>query len=124
MFSLKEANGMLPKVIEITEIAVRQLEKVKNTLEVEKLIDKSIAQENFHSESARILEKWASRIVELGIYPKGYFTVDFKSPIPDTLLCWTYGEKRIAHTHKTYESFKDRMPIQDSSHLGFEDSLN
>lgn len=124
LFSLKEANAILPKVIEITEEAVHQLEYIKNTLEVEKLIDESIAQENFHSESAKILEEWASRIVELGVYPKGYFTVDFKSQIPDTLLCWTYGEKRIAYTHKIYESFKDRVPIQDSSHLGFEDSLN
>jgi hypothetical protein len=74
--------------------------------------------------SADILAKWSKSVVKFGAYPKGFFTVDFKSPIPDTLLCWTYGEDRISHTHKVYETFKQRIPITDPSKMGFEESVN
>lgn len=124
IFTLKEANALLPKIIEITEQTVMELEQIKQRLEVEKIVDEDEAYLHFESESNLILEEWAEHMVELGVYPKGYFTVDFKSPIPDTLFCWTYGEEKISHTHKIYQSFKDRIPINDENILGFEQSLN
>jgi hypothetical protein len=123
-FTLAQANALLPEIINITEETVRLLDEVKTNFESEKIIDEVSAQDQFETESAIILQEWAEDIVALGVYPKGYFTVDFKSPIPDTLFCWTYGEKLITHTHKVYESFKDRVPIRDESIPGFEQSLN
>lgn len=123
-FTLKAANAILPEIINITKETVRLLEEAKRNFESEKVIDEVSAQDEFEAESTIILQKWAQDIVALGVYPKGYFTVDFKSPIPDTLFCWTYGEKVISHTHKVYESFKDRIAIQDKGMPGFEESLN
>ncbi|MFQ5823876.1 MAG: DUF2203 family protein [bacterium] len=123
-FTLGEVNAILPKIIVITENTVHLLKEVQRIYESEKIIDENSAQSQFETESAIILQKWTQDIVALGVYPKGYFTVDFKSPIPDTLFCWTYGEEVISHIHKVYESFKDRVPIQNKTTLGFEQSLN
>ncbi len=123
-FTLKEANALLPQIIDITEEAVRLLDQAKKNLESEMIINEPSAQDQFETESLLILHQWAQEIISLGAYPKGYFTVDFKSPIPDTLFCWTLGEVVISHTHKTYESFKERVPIQNKTMPGFEQSLN
>lgn len=123
-FTLEEANALLPEVITVTERTIQLLEMAKTNFEAEKSIDLKAAQTKFDSETADILDDWSRKIVALGGYPKGYFTVDFKSPIPDTLFCWTMGETMVTHTHKIYESFKDRIPIQDKPKLGFEQSLN
>jgi len=123
-YSLTEANRILPQIITVTEESVRLLEMAKNQMESDKAVDEEEAFRNFEDESATILQEWAEKMVEFGVYPKGYFTVDFKSYVPDTLLCWTYGEDTISHTHKTYERFKDRVPIEDADRLGFEQSLN
>ena len=61
------------------------------------------------------LSEWSEKIEELGVVPKGYFTVDFQSVDPELLYCWTYGEERIAHTHKVWENFNHRRPIEGSA---------
>ncbi|MCG8604282.1 DUF2203 domain-containing protein [bacterium] len=123
-FTVAKANLLLPEIIATTKKTIDHLEKIKQNFEREKetggLFDKGQLEE----ETARVLQMWSEEIVEFGVYPKGYFTVDFKTSIPDTLLCWTYGEEEILHTHKIYETFKERKPIQDKKLLGFEESLN
>lgn len=123
-FTLNEANALLPEVIAATEEAVTALRDAEARLEADTIIDDSSAQKQFETESTIISQKWSHEIVALGVYPKGYFTVDFKSPVPDTLFCWTYGEEEISHIHKVYESFKDRVQIQNTTMPGFEQSLN
>ncbi len=124
IFSLEEANLVLPDVIKITEIAAESLEDAKMRMKSEGIDDNVLAQRRFEEDTSVILEEWTQEIMALGIYPKGYFTVDFKSRIPDTLFCWTYGEEVISHTHKIFETFKDRLPIRKNIIPGFEDSLN
>ena len=123
-FTIAEANGLLPKIIGVTEAAANALEKLKQEFEVNKAIDAESAQEHLDEETGEVLQNWSDQVVELGVYPKGYFTVDFKTEIPNMLLCWTYGEEEITHAHKIYETFKDRTPIKDEELLGFEESIN
>ena len=117
-FTLQQANALLPEIIAITEETIAKLEKSKHTF-YESTTDAKI-----HIENTKIMTEWSQNIVELGVYPKGYFTVDFKSQIPDTLLCWTYGEKTIIYTHKIHENFKDRVSIRNENCIGFENSMN
>jgi hypothetical protein len=123
-FTIDEANALLPEIIAATEEAATSLETLKHQVQTEKLINPNFAEEQFEQEALDVLQYWSEQMVELGVYPKGYFTVDFKSIVPDTLLCWTYGENEIGHTHKINESFKDRIPIRNRKLLGFEDSVN
>jgi len=37
--------------------------------------------------------------------------VDFQSADPELLFCWTYGEDKIAFTHKVWENFSHRRPL-------------
>lgn len=112
---------MLPKIIRKTERTLNALKQLQKEQEAVETVEGESTQEQYQ---AVILQEWVGEMVELGVYPKGYFTVDFKSPIPDTLFCWTYGEKEISHTHKTFEAFKDRRPIRNKGAVGFEQSLN
>ena len=59
-----------------------------------------------------VLGEWQEAILEMGAEPKGIFTVDFRSPDPNVLWCWTVEEPEITHRHFTWESFKDRVPIE------------
>ena len=124
VFTLEKANALLPDVIKITEIALDSLEDAKIRMKSEEIDDKVLAHRRFEEDISVILAEWAQEIMALGVYPKGHFTVDFKSSIPGTLFCWTYGEEVITHTHKIFESFKDRVPVRNNVLPGFEDSLN
>lgn len=119
-FRIDEANALLPEIIANTERTIIELNKIRQQRQGEGLP----IEDEFDEESTEILQQWSAEMVRLGVYPKGFFTVDFKSHVPDTLLCWTYGEHGISHMHKVYENFKDRVAIKDKHFLGFQDSLN
>ncbi len=119
-FRIDEANALLAKIITITERTMISLNQIREKRQGEGLA----VEDEVDEETAEILQQWSAEMVRLGVYPKGFFTVDFKSYIPDTLLCWTYGEQEITHIHKIYENFKDRVAIKDKHFLGFQDSLN
>ncbi|NIR50790.1 DUF2203 family protein [candidate division KSB1 bacterium] len=123
-FVLDEANALLPDIIAKTEEALEDLQNIQDRFESEKVIDTELHEDEYEGETAVILQKWSRDMVALGVYPKGYFTVDFKSPVPDTLFCWTYGETEITHTHKVFETFRDRRLIKNKDKPGFEQSLN
>jgi hypothetical protein len=60
----------------------------------------------------RARAEWARRVGRNGRTTEGFFTVDFQSPDPDTLWCWTWGETIIATNTKLWETFADRRPIR------------
>ena len=43
------------------------------------------------------------------------WTPPSQSVDPELLYCWTYGEEHIAHTHKVWENFSHRRPIEGSA---------
>lgn len=123
-FTLQEANEILPDVIYITTEAFSQLEAARRRFEDQSVLDQERAEEEYQAEMQEIIQEWSGKILQLGALPKGVFTCDFISPNPDTYFCWTFGEERIAHTHKVDETFKDRVPIRHPKNQGFDFSLN
>jgi hypothetical protein len=123
-FTLEQANALLPKIIAITEQTVNDLEDARERMESEQLFDEIDAQQSYDIQVGLTLEKWSKEIFQLGAYPKGFFTVDFKSFLPDTLLCWTFGEEQISHTHKVWENFKHRRQIEHPEVYSMAFSLN
>ena len=124
IFTLEQANAVLPKVISKTRIAISLLDAINQNYEQAKTVDAKSAKADRNKAIERIWSDWSRDMRKLGAYPKGQFTVDFKSTVPNTLLCWTFGEHEIKYTHKTTETFKDRVVIIDTALLGFEGSLN
>ena len=123
-FTLEQANAVLPKVIAITGQTVEELDEARVRMESEQLFNESDALQSYNIQVALTLERWAKEIFRLGVYPKGYFTVDFKSFLPDTLLCWTFGEDEISHTHKVWENFQHRRRIEHPEVYSMALSLN
>jgi len=112
-------------LVQTTNETIRDLEAARQRWEEEEsLFGEGISKKRFEMETALALERWAERVTRLGVYPKGYFTCDFQSPDPETLFCWTYGEDRVNHTHKVWESFKDRRLILDAWSYGYRTILN
>lgn len=122
-FTLEEVNALLPKIITMTERTLQRL-RLNDSKINQTFPNVDLSQTDFDENSKQILDEWGRQISVLGAYPKGYFTIDFKSPIPDTLFCWKYGEQTVTHTHKIYETFKDRISIHRKPLIGFEDMLN
>jgi hypothetical protein len=123
-FTLEQANAVLPKIIAVTEQALEDLQDARVRMESEELFNETDAQQSYDIQVALTLERWSKEIVQLGAYPKGFFTVDFKSFLPDTLLCWTHGEDEITHTHKVWENFKHRRQIEHPEVYSMAFSLN
>ena len=108
IFTLEEANSAVPKVARITARVQERLDDVRQDYDE----DDPEAVERLRNETRDILSEWQEAILELGADPKGIFTVDFRSPDPNVLWCWTVDEPEITHRHFTWESFKDRVSLE------------
>ena len=112
VFTLEEANYKLPEVIRVTEEAIMRLEVIKEPYERLSLRKYNPIHNLTEEDLVRVI--WAREIASMGVYPKGYFVVDFQSPTDDTFYCWKYGETEVCHEHKKWETFGDRRPIQNN----------
>ena len=95
----------MPSGVQI-DVSPEQIESL--TYNLDGLIP-AIAQDH---ETREILSGWQDAVLKLGAEPKGIFTVDFRSPDPNVLWCWTVDEPKITHRHFTWESFKDRITLE------------
>ncbi len=111
VFSLSEANELIPKVVEFTAEVVRQLDDIRQRYQVDFLDRQTGISDSVMKEVEQTLLQWSKKVELLGAQPKAYFTVDFQSVDPELLFCWTYGEESITHTHKVWENFSHRRPL-------------
>jgi len=113
-FSFEEANRMIPKVADLTEQVIQELDSIRRRCAPEQEIGKLPIPDEVLKEVEGLLQSWSERVLELGGRPKGYFTVDFQSLDPELLYCWNYGEDAICFTHKVWENFSHRKPLAES----------
>lgn len=111
VFSLAEANDLVPTVSGFTAETVEELERIRALYRVDSGAPEVEVPESALLDIQRTLQQWADKVSTLGVSPKGYFTVDFQSIDPELLYCWTYGEDQIAYTHKVWENFAHRRPL-------------
>ncbi len=109
VFTLEQANGAVLEVSRVTSEVQESLDRLRD-LHAE---DESGAGGPLEVETRQILAGWQAAILAIGAEPKGIFTVDFRSPDPNVLWCWTVSEPQITHTHFTWETFKDRVEITE-----------
>ncbi len=115
IFSLAEANDLVPRVAEFTAEVVHQLDEIRQRYKTGSADAEQAVPEWILKDVEQALVEWSRKITELGVVPKGYFTVDFQSVDPELLYCWTYGEDKISFTHKVWENFSHRRPIEASA---------
>ena len=107
VFTLKQANLAVPRVAGITARARQRLDELRRAYHE----GDAESRRTLEAETRAALTGWQESVLELGAAPKGVFTVDFRSPDPNVLWCWTVDEPEITHRHFTWESFKDRVEI-------------
>lgn len=107
VFTLEQANGLVPEVARVTAHVQERLDDLRQAYDEED----PEAGRALEAETRALLSAWQEAILELGAEPKGVFTVDFRSPDPNVLWCWTVSEAEILHHHYTWESFRDRVSI-------------
>ena len=114
VFSFTEINQLLPKVRELTEEVIHELDRIRRRNVPQTSSEGTSISDPVLKEVEEALQHWSDRIAEMGGHPKGYFTVDFQSIDPELLYCWNYGEDRICYTHKIWENFSHRRPLTES----------
>ena len=107
IFTLEQANLLVPEVTRVTSEVQERLDDLRKAYHG---ADPD-AGRSLESETRALLTSWQEAVLAMGAEPKGIFTVDFRSPDPNVLWCWTSSEAEIAHRHFTWESFKDRVDI-------------
>jgi hypothetical protein len=112
IFSLAEANELVPLVADLTAQVVHELESIRGSFRTEPGEVPETMPDSVLQQVEQVLADWSSRVVELGALPKGYFTVDFQSLDPELLYCWTFGEEKIDYVHKVWENFTHRQPLR------------
>ena len=107
VFSYEEALATFPRVWELTEHAVQEIEAMinrlrsRNELQVRKAeLDEGVEQ---------IVQIWATEIMALGCEIKGMWLVDWDTG--DGYYCWRYPEETLSHYHSYEDGFAGRVPI-------------
>ena len=114
VFTLSEANRTVPEIARFTGEVVELLESIRKQYQPEGPLESPQVPEKVIRDLQSALRTWSEKVVETGAQPKGYFTVDFATADPEMLYCWTYGEDRIAYTHKVWENFSHRKPLAEA----------
>ena len=114
IFSFHEANKLVPRVMDLTEEVIQELDAIRRRAAPDPESGASAISDAVLKEVEEALQAWSERVLELGGNPTGYVTVDFQSMDPELLYCWNYGEDKIAFTHKAWENFSHRRPLTDS----------
>lgn len=126
LFSLAEANALLPQIERLVEKMQRLAIKIREELAacarecgeqalpqltLRELVQRRPALRQLFEEMAQTVEE----IEQFGCYFKGLELglVDFPTVIDGEVveLCWQYGEKEIAFYHRRGEGFAGRRPL-------------
>lgn len=109
LFTLSEAQELLPLVRKITEESVAELTPIKQRLSA--MLSTDPRTPNMEREYEGVIKRWVSKMERLGLVVKGLWLVDFDTG--DGYLCWKYPELRIAYYHNHDEGYADRRPLKD-----------
>jgi hypothetical protein len=107
IFSLAEAQYLLPLVKRLTAEAIVKAERLLNR--IEPLLRNEPTRLTLERELNRHIEDWARKMERLGGEAKGLWLVDFDSG--SGYYCWQYGDAEIGYFHGYAEGFAGRRRL-------------
>lgn len=107
VFTLNEAQALMPLVIRITRESYDELEPIRSRLEAMLPTHPDIKLIETAYES--VVTQWVGKMERLGLIVKGMWLVDFDTG--DGYLCWKFPELKLGHYHSYSEGFADRKSI-------------
>ncbi len=110
VFTLADAEALLPLVRNITEHSAGELDPVKQRLN--NMLATDPRTPAVQREYEEVIKRWVSKLERLGVVVKGLWLVDFDTG--DGYLCWKYPELRIAHYHGYDEGIAGRRPLAEA----------
>jgi hypothetical protein len=110
VFTLAEAEALLPLIRGITEQSAGELAPVKQRLN--NMLATDPRTPAVQREYEEIIKRWVSKLERLGVVVKGLWLVDFDTG--DGYLCWKYPELRVAHYHGYDDGFAGRRPLVEA----------
>jgi hypothetical protein len=108
IFTLAEAQALLPTVKHLTAEAVRRSETIGALLR--DLSEEAPEHADLAESLQTVVQEWAESVRALGIEVKGLWLVDFDNG--EGYYCWRYPEERVSHYHGYEEGFAGRVKIQ------------
>lgn len=108
IFTIEEANSILPLIYRITDNAQLTVKKMMNQLESFKSSGSLQAADIEKKIEFEIL-KWQKKIEKIGARPKGLWLADFD--FGKGYYCWKYPEIKLNHWHHYDEGFSGRKII-------------
>lgn len=107
IFTLKEAQALLPRVRALTQQAVARAEKLQAAFEDLPAGEKrSTLEMQYHG----LVRAWAEQVIDLGLEVKGLWLVDFDSG-DGLYYCWHWPEPALGYFHDYDSGFSGRKPL-------------
>ncbi len=125
VFSKEQANQLLSLVYRITSDADAELKKITDQIKLYKEQGGSRNLEiasDLEGHAQIIITKWESKIIKLGLEPKGVWLVDFDSG--SGYFCWKYPELELKFWHGYKDGFSNRQPIEGTKNIDECDPLH
>ncbi|MES2962632.1 MAG: DUF2203 family protein [Bdellovibrionota bacterium] len=110
VFSLDEAQELLPIVFRITKAYSQKVEAL-----IERLDSLGSSNETLSSaietQVNDMIQEWQGKVQKLGALPKGLWIADFDSG--DGYFCWKFPERAIEFWHKYTDGYSKRVRVTD-----------
>ena len=107
IFTLKEAQVLLPQVKEMTAQAAARAEKLMTKIEP---LPQGERRTQLEAEYNALVRGWAEQMMDLGCEVKGLWLVDFDSG-DGIYYCWRHPEPRLEYFHDYEAGFAARRPL-------------
>jgi hypothetical protein len=108
LFTLDEAQEVLPVIWRITNEANTTFQRLSNQLERSRDAhpDKAISLDR---EIEELVAAWKLKLRKLGVSPKGLWLADFDNGTG--YFCWKFPERQLSHWHGYQDGFLGRRPL-------------
>ncbi|HVK61964.1 MAG TPA: DUF2203 family protein [Bdellovibrionales bacterium] len=108
VFSLEEAQELLPIVFRITKAYSQKVEAMIERLDaMTGVADAATSSLEFQVNT--LIQEWQNKVQKLGALPKGLWIADFDSG--DGYFCWKFPERRIEYWHKYTDGYSKRVRV-------------
>ena len=107
IFTLAEAQRLLPKVRALTEEGVREVDRLLR--DTQPMSKDDPARVPVAIDLENVVAGWAEQMKALRLEVKGLWLVDFDNG--QGYYCWRYPEESVQHYHGHGEGFAGRMKV-------------
>jgi hypothetical protein len=108
VFTLEEAQELLPIVFRITKSYSQKVESLIAKLEGLTASNEGMATAT-EAQVNSLIQEWQSKVQKLGALPKGLWIADFDAG--DGYFCWKYPERGIEFWHRYSDGYSKRVRV-------------